>query len=376
MKRANGEGTISKRKDGLWIAQLTVGFDTTTGKYKRKCVSGKTQHEAKLKLDKLKKQYKQIAIIENADKYNGNMDFYDFLINHWIPEKRYVERVEETTIATHLQRIESYIKPYFRRVRVDKITPQMIMSFYASLELNALTIKKIHNVINNSLKKAARDGIIPANPAAVVLLPKVHIKEKRSLSDEEVQKLLATAKSYSDLVAKNKNIYPFIVLALTSGLRRGELVGLTWDNIDFRHNKITVEKAVARLTGKTIIKTTKTDASKRTISIIPQVMDILKNHKNLWATGEYVFPSFDDKNAPQHIQGISHIFKSVAVKAEVDCNLHMLRHTHITNIITAGVNLKTVQKRAGHSSIVTTMSYTHPSEEYDREAAEIFSKFV
>ena len=374
MRRARGEGTISKRADGIWIGQITVGRNEE-GKAVKRCVSAKTQKECKQKLDRLKSQYHYVATL--PQNYNGKMQYVDFLLYYWLPEKRNVERIEETTLATHTQRIDKWIKPFFANTSIEKIDGKMLMDFYGTMDkLNPITVKKIHVIINNSLKKAVRDGLIQYNPASVVRLPKMHFKEKRSLTDEEVVKLLDAAKEYSICTARNKNIYPLIVLGLTSGLRCGELLGLTWDNIDFQRNTITVEKAVARLTGKIIVKRTKTDASKRTIAVSAGALDILKVHKEIYATGDWVFPSIGNKENPQSPQGIARVFTAVANLAGVDCTLHLLRHTNITNMIIAGTNLKTVKQRAGHSSLATTMSYTHPSEKQDREAADIFEKFV
>ena len=377
MKRVNGEGTISKRSsDGRWIGQITIGFDES-GKAIRKACSAKSQAECKRKLDKLKNQF---AVIQGKPIAATKKSYVDYLRTDWINEKRNVEKLEESTIQTHISRINCYFLDFFRDTELQKIDSRLIANFYAYLatkNLSAETIHKIHAIINNSFKKALRDGLVVGNPVVGIKLPKVHQKEKFSLSDAEVKRILQAAKDYcNNPKTKNKNIFPLINLALVSGLRRGELLALTWDNIDFTTGKIYVTNSVCELKDKVIIKTTKTDASKRSMIIPSAMIELLKTHRKNFATGKFVFPSSDDKDKPQAPSNICRVYRKILSLAGVKSSLHILRHTNITNLITSGVDIKTVKNRAGHTRIETTMSYTHPSEEFDRQAANIFEKFL
>ncbi|MBQ6757529.1 MAG: site-specific integrase [Selenomonadaceae bacterium] len=376
MKRANGEGTISKRADGRWIGQITIGFDDN-GKAIRKACSAKSQAECKRKLDKLKNQF---AIIQGKPIVTTKKSFVDYLLNDWINEKRYVEKLEESTVQTHISRINCYFPDFFGDIELQKFDSRLIANFYAYLakkNLSAETIHKIHAIINNSFKKAVRDGLVAINPTVGIKLPKVHQKEKSSLSDAEVKRILQAAKDYcNNPKTKNKNIFPLINLALVSGLRRGELLALTWDNIDFTTGKIYVTNSVCELKDKIIIKTTKTDASKRSMIIPYAMIELLREHGKNFATGRFVFPCSDDKDKPQAPSNICRVYRKILSLAGVKSSLHILRHTNITNLITSGVDIKTVKNRAGHTRIETTMSYTHPSEEFDRQAANIFEKFL
>lgn len=377
MKRVNGEGTISKRSsDGRWIGQITLGFDDN-GKAIRKACSAKSQAECKRKFDKLKKQF---ASIQGKTIATTKKSYVDYLLTDWINEKKSTEKLEESTIQTHISRINCYFLDFFRNIELQKIDSKLIAGFYAHLatkNLSAETIHKIHAIINNSFKKAVRDGLVAINPTVGIKLPKVHQKEKSSLSDAEVKRILQAAKDYcNNPKTKNKNIFPLINLALVSGLRRGELLALTWDNIDFDTGKIYVTNSVCELKDKIIIKTTKTDASKRSMIIPAFMLDILLEHRKNFATGKFVFPSSDDKDKPQAPSNICRVYRKILSLAEVKSSLHILRHTNITNLITNGVDIKTVKNRAGHTRIETTMSYTHPSEEFDRQAANIFEKFL
>ena len=375
-KRANGEGTISKRSsDGRYIGQITLGFDDS-GKAIRKCCSAKTKAECKNKLDELKKQYFQS--IGKTNTVNQKKSFVDYLLNDWLNEKRDVENLEESTIQTHKGRIKSYFEPFFGNTAIQDVDSKLIAAFYAKLnrKISPETIRKVHAIINNAFKKALRDKFVNVNPANGITLPKVHQKEKTSLSDEEVLKILQAAREYTnDSKTKNKNMVVLITLALASGLRRGELLALTWFDIDFKNNKISVTKAVSELKDKIIIKTTKTEKSKRTISINKKMMDMLKEHKENYATGQYVFPSTTDKDKVQAPSNMCRAYRKILKMAGIKSSIHILRHTNITNLITNGTDIKTVKNRAGHTRVETTLSYTHPDEEFDKKAAEIFDKY-
>ena len=227
MKRANGEGTISKRANGHWIGQITLGYDES-GKAIRKVCSAKSQAECKRKLDKLKNQF---TLIQGKPITNTKKSYVDYLLTDWIDEKKNVEQLEESTIQTHISRINCYFPDFFGDTELQKVDSKLIAGFYAPLStknLSAETIHKIHAIINNSFKKAVRDGLVAINPVVGIKLPKVHQKEKFSLSDEELNRIFQSAKDYcNNPKTKNKNIFPLIKLALVSGLRRGELLALT-----------------------------------------------------------------------------------------------------------------------------------------------------
>ena len=225
MKRVNGEGSISKRSsDGRWIGQITIGYDDN-GKAIRKACSAKSA-ECKRKLDKLKNQF---TIIQGKSIAATNKSYVDYLLTDWINEKRDVEQLEESTIQTHISRINCYFPDFFGDIELQKIDSRLIANFYAYLatkNLSAETIHKIHAIINNSFKIAVRDGLVAINPVVGIKLPKVHQKEKSSLSDAEVKRILQAAKDYcNNPKTKNKNIFPLIKLALVSGLRRGVSLG-------------------------------------------------------------------------------------------------------------------------------------------------------
>lgn len=373
-KRAYGEGTLSQRKsDGRWIGQLTVPNPNPKDfRQIRKTVSGKTQAECKKKLDELKRKLASNTYVQPTKTT------YVAYLSTWQEQKANLEKLKASSIATHASRIRLYIEPYFGNIEIQKVTLPMLHAFYTSLaaKVSAHTVHKVHNIINNSFKFAVRDGIVAFNPAANALLPKFKVKKKSALSSEEIMTLMVTAKDYqAQPTTKTKNIYPLISLAINTGCRRGELAGLQWDDVDLDNHCITINHAIMEIGGKSIMSTPKTESSIRTIHISSSMTEILRQHKQI-ATGLYVFPALNNPDVPIRPSNINRLFYTVIKRAGLKCGFHTLRHSHITHLIENNVNIKTVQDRAGHSQIATTIGYCHPSKLKDIQAAAIFDQFI
>ena len=130
-KRSNGEGTISKRSsDGRWIGQITIGYDEF-GKAIRKACSAKTQAECRKKLDSLKKQF---ALVKSSNISTTKKSYVDYLLTDWIDEKKFVEQLEESTIQTHISRINCYFKNFFQNIELQKIDSKLLSDFYSNSE--------------------------------------------------------------------------------------------------------------------------------------------------------------------------------------------------------------------------------------------------
>lgn len=370
-KRAHGEGTISQRKtDGRWIGQITVSIED--GKQVRKAVSDKSQQGCKKKLDALKLQFSTNTYV--PPKKTTYIEY----LKTWLEQKANLEKLKPSTIETHRGRIKLYIEPYFKKVELQKITIPMLNSFYTVLasKISAHTVHKVHAIINNSMRFAVRDGFININPATNALLPKFITKPKESLPPEDITKLLQTAKEYqAKPTTITKNVFPLISLAINTGMRRGELAALRWADIDLESHIINIKHSIMEINGRCFLDTPKTESSLRTIYISPAMTEILRGHQQV-ANGEYVFPATTNPNKPMIPSNISRFFYTVMKKAELKGGIHITRHSHITQLAENGVNIKTIQDRAGHSQVSTTLGYCHPSKEKDMEAAAIFDQFI
>jgi integrase len=158
-------------------------------------------------------------------------------------------------------------------------------------------------------------------------------------------------------------------------MRRGEIAALQWSDIDLDNNCIHVNHSIMEINGRCTLDTPKTESSLRTIYISPSMTAILRKHRKN-ATGKYVFPAITNLDKPMMPSRIYTLFSKVIESVGLKCKFHTLRHTHITQLLENGVNIKTIQDRVGHTQISTTMGYCHPSKEKDKAAAAIFDQFI
>lgn len=158
-------------------------------------------------------------------------------------------------------------------------------------------------------------------------------------------------------------------------MRRGEICGLTWNNVDLEKGIVTVAQTILDLQGKLLISTPKSKESRRTISIGPNVIQALAEHRDK-VTGMWVFPSVEDMNKPWQPNKFYKAFRGIIKLAGLKIRLHDLRHTHATQLVHNGVDLDSVQKRMGHAEITTTALYLHRSQKLDKQAASIIDSLM
>jgi integrase len=378
MARAKGEGTISQRKDGSWIAQYDLG--TVNGKRKRKTLTGKTKKEVLQKLNDLK-----VSIQTQTYTDINNISFGDYLQN-WLNLKKNLQKIKPSTVRGYEMYIRNHIFPDLGHIPVQKLTTPMLNKFYADtikkkcMEkeefLSPRTILRIHNIIHNCLEFAVRDNIIVRNVAKYSIRPKIHSKEMKALTDAEINKFVRAVKEYQELPStRTKNVQPALLLALATGVRRGELLGLKWENVDFKNKTIKIEETILELNGEVVVETPKTEKSRRVISIPANMIDVLRKHRQ-YATGKYVFPVKNDFDRPMKPGNLIRFFKAVIKFADMKFRFHDLRHTNISQMLLNGVDLRTCMARSGHSQVSTIIGYCHTNIEKDREAGNHFAKFL
>ena len=248
--------------------------------------------------------------------------------------------------------------------------------------LSGKTILHHHRLISSMLEKAVKWQIIYSNPCARVEPPKAERKEAEYLDEIQAQQLIDCLQS------EPLRYRTMITVLLYTGMRRGELCGLEWSDIDFDNCLIDISKTSLYLVGKgTFNDTTKTESSKRVIKIPAEVIEVLKDHRaeqiktrlklgDQWQDSGKVFTQWNGK--PIYPGTISRWFSNFIKKNNLPAvHLHSLRHTNATLLIASGADLRTVSKRLGHSNMTTTSNiYTHAIKSADERAAELLSDIL
>ena len=291
-RRANGEGNIRKRKDGRWEGRYTAGYDAN-GKAITKNVLGKTQAEVK---DKLR------TAIEDSKKLDP-VNAGSYTLEQWLKlwYSVYVEpQVRYSTREFYHNAIDHHIIPKLGSVKLEKLTMLQIQQFYNELLKSGRVQKKnqpelkehglsprmvqcVHVVLNKALEYAVEEKLILANPAKKCKIPKNTRKEMNILPEALIGPYLSAAKEHGILAP--------MYLELTTGLRRGELLALRWEDLDVQNRTLSINKSVARQNGKLVISTPKTPNSIRTVLLPADTIKLLVEEHPRHPANPYLFPS-------------------------------------------------------------------------------------
>ena len=369
-KRANGEGSIRKRKDGRWEGRYTAGHDPATGKQIFKNVLGKTQAEVKEKLKKALAEAGQIDFTKSGKYTVGTW------MDEWFENVAKI-KVRPSSHQTYRGYIDNHIKPNIGNIPLEKLTTMDLQKLYRTLltkgrverieaenqpsGLSAKTVRNINQVISSALDLAVAQKIIPSNPTDACELPQVEHREMQTIPEEQLQAFLAEAKT--------TGVYEMYYIELATGLRRGELLGLKWQDIDWKNGIIKVRRQIARVDGQIVEAPLKTKNSYRTVTISPQAIEVLKQQRAK-THDQYVFPS--PHGGPISPDSVNNMLKRVLARAGIPkVRFHDLRHTFATIALQNGVDIKTVSGMLGHFSAGFTLdTYAHVTTSAQKEAAQ------
>jgi integrase len=353
-KRANGEGTVYQRNDGRWVAVIPLENG------KRKFIYRKTQREA-IKALQLSNQAK----MQGTFITTGEQTLEAFL-TRWLQETAQ-PNVRPRTFIRYRELIQLHILPVLGKVKLQKLSPQHLQKLYnQKLEQGSApqSVKHMHRLLHKALNDALKWNLISRNVCNLVDTPRVPKHEMKVFTSEQAQKFLD--------VAKGDPLEALYVVALTTGMRQGELLALKWDDIDFSNGKLQVRRTIARITNKGFtISEPKTPKSRRSINLTPMAIESLKQHrirqheKRLLAG-----PAWDEQgwvyvNALGRPIEVGNMmrrsFLPLLVKAELPkIRFHDLRHSTATLLLSMGTHPKIVQELLGHSQISMTLdTYSH-----------------
>ncbi len=359
-KRGQGEGSIGKRQDGLWIAQVSI-------QGRRHSKYFKTQREG---LDWL--QYMRAQIQAGLTSVGAQMSLANYL-DQWLGSIR--ASVRPHTLEQYQHIVKDHIVPSLGKIRLQDLKPGPIQALY-NAKLNAgtgaRTVQIIHSVLHRSLKQALRWGIIARNPVDGVNRPKVRRKEMQTLTDTQVRSLL--------LAAKGTRYEAFFWMAVSTGLRQGELLGLKWSDLDWVNRRLHVQRQLQWADKQFVFTEPKSAAGRRVVVLGQALIEKLCTHMSIqdeerreaadrWQENNLIFPS--SIGTPWEKRNVYKYYQRFLEQAGLPkLRFHDLRHTAATLMLQQGVNPKVVQERLGHADITLTLNtYSHVLPAMQEEAA-------
>ncbi|MCI8477087.1 MAG: site-specific integrase [Oscillospiraceae bacterium] len=371
-RNAQGSGTIRQRPDGRWEARYTVGRDPGTGKQVQRSVYGSTQKEVRQKLAQV------VASIDKGIYQAPNKITVAEWADEWLTTFC-VNKVKLLTYQSYEGIIKNHIKPAIGAVELQAVKGAHIQRLYNSMTkagLSGKTVKNVSAVLHKAFGVALKQGIIQVNPCDAAELPKAKKHEISPLADDEIPLFLSAIDD-----SPMRNAY---ALCLFAGLREGECLGLSWEQVDFERGRITIDQQLQKENikgGKYYIAAFTKSGKPRTIEPPPIAFNYLRAERikqienrskagPIWNNPDNLV--FTDESGKHYaISTFYRRFKKIAASiGRPDARPHDLRHTAATVAVASGADIKSVQDLLGHATASFTLNvYTHTSEKMMKDTA-------
>ena len=382
-KAAAGTGNIRKKtvkRNGkeyvYWEARYTAGYDPGTGKQIQRSITGKTQKEVAQKLKEATHE------IDEGTYIAPNRTTVGQWMDTWF--KEYTGGVKPATKAAYEGNIRLYIKPALGAVKLAALQPHMVQGYVNGLShLAPATVRVAYAVLNMALEQAVRCGYIPKNPAKYCELPRKERKEVKPLTDEEAAALLEAS--------RGTLIEHLLRVALFTGMRLSELLGLTWDAVNYQAGTILVDKQLTRherRKDETDLFASPKSGKSRTIHVAPSVVQFLRKQQTCQTEMRLMAgPAWEDTHNLVFTTESGHVmenwkaeseFRKVVAKAGLkDIHFHQIRHTYAVNSLRAGDDIKSVQGNMGHATAAFTLDvYGSFTERMKEDSASRMERFI
>jgi integrase len=367
-ERGNGTGTVYPRKNKQG---KVIGY---RGSYfapdgKRRYVSAKKKSDAERALRQAMTDAERGLVFEA-----GTVTVEEYL-TRWLTDS-VRDTVRNTTFERYEQITRKHIVPEVGRVKLKALTPANVRGLYRKkLEagLSARTVQYVHVTLHKALKQAVRDGLVPRNSTEAVKPPQVRREEICPLAPEQVRMLFKAA--------KGDRLEALYVLAVTTGLRQGDLLGLKWDDVDMEAGTLSVRRTLTTAKGGPVLSPPKTKGSRRTVKLSQMALEALRSHLarqleengvgSLWRENGLIFAS--EVGEPLDRRDLTtHRFKPLLKRSGLPkIRFHDLRHTCATLLLSKNVNPKIVSEMLGHATIAITLdTYSHVLPTMQESAAK------
>ena len=377
---AMARGSVFKR-NGRYGIRIDLGSDPRTGTRRQSSRQGfRTKREAEAALDEA------LGTLRSGTYIDGSSELLGDFLDSWLDGERL--RLKETSWSSYETAVNR-VKAHLAKVRLQALTPRDVDALYLELSksggmggrpLSPKTVRNTHVVLRKALADAERLGLIGRNPAAVARPPIPQRVEQRTWTSDDLR-------VFFDFLADDRLVALYILLA-TTGMRRGEVLGLRWSDLDLDARELRIVQTLTTVRYAPVFSTPKTKRSRRVLYIDPQTVAILRAHRqrhrqerlaagSAWdSTSELVFT--DELGGALHPDQITREFGAKAQEAGLTrIRLHDLRHTYATLALKVGVHPKIVSDRLGHATVAVTLDlYSHVTPALGREAADSIADVI
>ena len=376
-RRPQGDGMVRKRDDGRWEGRIVIGH-RKNGAPMYKSVFGTTQKSTLKQLHQLIDLYRDVDLTEECRMTLGEW------IDKWLDEYM-IFKIKANTLDGYRAIVEHQIKRFLGDKQLAYLTTTDIQKFYNKIRkegrvkphpllgyaLSDSVVRKIHMTLHEALEAAVKERFIVRNPTNGTTIPKKSYGEKQVLGDSQLDRFM-------EAIRKEPYWYDFFYVEIMTGLRRGEICGLKWTDIDFTAGTMSIRRSVGRIRyGGIAIGETKTNAGTRKIIMPPSVAELLKTKKDN-AINEWIFPHYMKPSDPLHPDTAYNKLKTILKRVELPLiRFHDLRHTFATHATQGGVDAKTLAGILGHSNASFTLdTYTHVTADMQQNASELVGKMM
>ena len=376
-RRPQGDGTIRKRSDGRWEARIIIGHKND-GSPMYKSAFAKTQKSALKQLHQLIDLYRDVDLTEECRMTLGEW------LDKWLDEYM-IFTIRESTLDSYRAMVKNQVKPFIGGKQISSLTTADIQKFYNKIKkegrvrphpihgkaLADSMVRGVHMMLHEALDAAVKERLIAKNPTNGTTVPKCNYPEKQILGDNQLETFLEAIKGHEYWC-------DFFYVEVMTGLRRGEICGLKWQDINFEENKLQVKRSVAvKKGGGVSIGETKTETGVRSIQMPPSVAELLKSKKQTAIT-EWVFPHFLHPEQPISPASAYRKLKVILKNAELPLiRFHDLRHTFATHATQGGVDPKTLAGILGHTNASFTLdTYAHVTSDMQKSASAVVGSMM
>ena len=363
-RRPSGDGMVRKREDGRWEGRIVIGHKAN-GDSIFHYIYAPTQKELSAKLRQYIENYQGADLTEQS-----RMTLSEWL-DQWLDDL--ADSLRINTLKNYRSYIDNNIIPNLCYKKLALITQKDVQKFYEKLNdrLSSSTIRRVHTTLHGALKAAQQAHLIASNPTEKIPPPKFSYKPKQILTTDQMT-------TFMQVIAEDEVWHDFFYTELTTGLRRGEVCGLKWEDFDEVHGTLKVSRTIYRKDGGGLTSgDTKTYAGSRKIILPASTAAVLRVRKESALT-EWVFPNPLRPEQPAAPGSAYNRLKILLRRAGLPgISFHGLRHTFATHALASGVDVKTLSGILGHTRAAFTLdTYTHTTGDMQRRASEIVGDFL